>query len=74
MPAEHCANMAGTQDMQDWFAQKAHPQEKLMRKVREAIVNADARVEECINRKCPTFTYKGVRTASSVLGSNLGTS
>lgn len=51
--------MAGAEDVEAWFAKKAHPQEALMRKVRTAILGADARVGECIKWSCPTFTYKG---------------
>ena len=53
--------MPGQRDpaVEEWFAKKQHPQEPLMRKVRDAILGADKRVAECIKWSCPTFTYKG---------------
>jgi hypothetical protein len=51
--------MAGSADVEAWFAKKKHPQEALMRKVRKVILDADPRVEETIKWSCPTFTYQG---------------
>ena len=42
-----------------WFTATGHPQTAVMQAVREAILGADERVQECIKWKSPTFTFKG---------------
>ena len=46
-------------DVDVWFADKAHPLEEAMQLVRATILKADARVEESIKWKTPTFSYRG---------------
>lgn len=41
-----------------WFADKQHPMEEAMQRVREIILS-DARVSESIKWKTPTFAYEG---------------
>lgn len=48
-----------TPDVEAWFAKKGHPQEALMRAIRDVILASDARVSECVKWSCPTFTYEG---------------
>lgn len=45
--------------MDDWFAERQHPQEATMKAVREVILAADPRVTEAIKWKSPTFIYRG---------------
>jgi hypothetical protein len=42
-----------------WFDKFEHPLKDAMLKVREIILTADQRMEECIKWKSPTFTFKG---------------
>ncbi len=42
-----------------WFAEYAGPMKELMLRVREIVLGADPRVDECIKWKTPTFTYRG---------------
>lgn len=48
-----------TAEVDNWIASRGHPQAALMSEVRDAILAADPRVEECIKWSCPTFTYAG---------------
>ena len=42
-----------------WFEARAHPLEPMMRRVREIILEADPRIEECVKWQTPTFTFEG---------------
>lgn len=42
-----------------WFEQADHPLEATMRRARDIILAADARVTESIKWKTPTFAYEG---------------
>ena len=42
-----------------WFEAKKHPQTETMQAVRDAILDADARVSESIKWQSPTFAYMG---------------
>ena len=42
-----------------WFAARRHPQEAVMRAVREVILAADPRITETIKWQAPTFVYRG---------------
>src|SRR5689334_8665986 len=44
-------------DVEDWLA--GRPLEETLRRAREIILGADARVTESIKWKTPTFAYKG---------------
>ena len=57
--ASRSSTAAHTAEVDSWFETRGHPQTALMREIRDAILSADARVEECIKWSCPTFTYKG---------------
>jgi hypothetical protein len=46
-------------DFDAWFAASEHPQKVVMQAVRQSILGADERVEECVKWKTPTFTFKG---------------
>jgi hypothetical protein len=46
-------------DVDRWFEETQHPLEATLRRAREIILGADARVTESIKWKTPTFAYKG---------------
>jgi hypothetical protein len=48
-----------TPEVDAWFESLDHPLKETMQRVREAILNADTRVDESIKWKSPTFAYKG---------------
>ena len=45
-------------DVDAWFAERAHPMEEAMQRVRQIILS-DPRVSESIKWKTPTFAYEG---------------
>ena len=51
--------MAASLEVEDWLENLDHPLKATIRLVREVILNADVRVEECIKWKSPTFTFRG---------------
>ena len=42
-----------------WFDRYDNPQKDLVMAVRDVVLEADARVGECIKWQAPTFTFKG---------------
>lgn len=46
-------------DVDQWLAASGHPLAGVMQRVRDTILEADSRLEECIKWKSPTFTFKG---------------
>ena len=46
-------------EVDSWFAATDHPLKDVMLRVRDIILGADSRVEECIKWQSPTFTFKG---------------
>ena len=46
-------------EVDEYLKKKAHPLTKEIQKIREIILSADDKVEECIKWSCPTFMYKG---------------
>ena len=42
-----------------WFARYDNPMKDVVQRVREIVLDADPRVDECIKWQAPTFTYKG---------------
>ena len=42
-----------------WFESYDNPQREVVMWMRNAILESDDRIEECIKWKSPTFTYKG---------------
>jgi hypothetical protein len=42
-----------------WFAKFDHPLKKAMQRVRQIILAADKRMDECIKWSSPTFTFEG---------------
>ena len=46
-------------EVDDWFAERAHPLTDAMQLARRLILEADPRVTESIKWKTPTFAYRG---------------
>ena len=46
-------------EVAEWFAAFDHPLKEAMMRVREIIMEADARMEESIKWQAPTFSYGG---------------
>ena len=51
--------MPKRKEVDDWFASYDNPLKPAMQRVREIILAADPRMDECIKWKTPTFTYEG---------------
>jgi hypothetical protein len=43
----------------DWFAKYENPMKPVVVAMRDAILAADPRIDECIKWQAPTFTYEG---------------
>jgi len=43
----------------DWFASYENPMKPVVMRVREIVLGADARMDECIKWQAPTFTFEG---------------
>ncbi|MEW5851684.1 MAG: DUF1801 domain-containing protein [Myxococcota bacterium] len=46
-------------EVDQWFKKLEHPLKDAMLRVREIILDADARMDECIKWQTPTFTFNG---------------
>jgi hypothetical protein len=42
-----------------WFERYDNPMKDVVQRLREIVLDADPRVDECIKSQAPTFTYKG---------------
>ena len=51
--------MGRSAEVEGWLDDFDHPLKDAIARVREIILGADARVEECIKWKSPTFTFLG---------------
>jgi hypothetical protein len=51
--------MSRQPEVDAWFAQYDNPMKDVVQRVREIVLDADPRVNECIKWQAPTFTYKG---------------
>jgi len=51
--------MAKSSDVERWLKESDHPLKDAIRRVRQIVLAADSRVDECIKWKSPTFTYRG---------------
>ena len=51
--------MPKQKEVEDWLKKYDNPMKPVVMKVREIILNADERIDECIKWQAPTFTYKG---------------
>jgi uncharacterized protein YdhG (YjbR/CyaY superfamily) len=51
--------MARRADVDAWFARYDNPMKEVVQRMREILLAADARLDECIKWQAPTFTYRG---------------
>ena len=51
--------MRTSPDVDAWFERYDNPMRDVVQRVREIVLGADPRVDECIKWQAPTFTYKG---------------
>ncbi len=42
-----------------WFDRYDNPKKDVVERIREIVLDADPRIDECIKWQAPTFTYKG---------------
>lgn len=42
-----------------WFARYENPMKAVVKRIREIVLGADPRIEECIKWQAPTFVYRG---------------
>jgi uncharacterized protein YdhG (YjbR/CyaY superfamily) len=52
-------SMGRSKEVDAWFARYENPMKDVVQKVREIVLGADARIDECIKWQAPTFTYRG---------------
>jgi len=51
--------MRKTHEVEQWFAEYDNPQKELLLAIRDIVLDADPRIEECIKWKTPTFACGG---------------
>ena len=51
--------MGASKEVEAWFEKYQNPVKDVVLEIREIVLTADARIEECIKWQAPTFTYKG---------------
>lgn len=51
--------MAKSKEVEAWFKKYENPMKDVVERIREILLAADDRIEECIKWQAPTFTYKG---------------
>ena len=51
--------MVRAPEVDAWFDAYDNPMKPVVQRLREIVLEADARIDECIKWQAPTFTYKG---------------
>jgi uncharacterized protein YdhG (YjbR/CyaY superfamily) len=51
--------MPKSKEVEAWFARYENPMKDVVLRMREIVLAADARIEECIKWQAPTFTFEG---------------
>jgi uncharacterized protein YdhG (YjbR/CyaY superfamily) len=51
--------MGRSKQVDAWFTRYDNPMKDVVQRMREIVLGADARIEECIKWQAPTFTYRG---------------
>jgi hypothetical protein len=51
--------MPRSKDVDAWFARYDNPMKDVVQRMREIVLGADPRIEECIKWQAPTFTFEG---------------
>ncbi len=57
--------MPKRREVNRWFSEYDNPMKAVVLAIREAVLNADARMDECIKWKAPTFTADGAGNLAS---------
>jgi uncharacterized protein YdhG (YjbR/CyaY superfamily) len=51
--------MSRNKEVDAWFAKYENPMKDVVQRIREIVLDADPRMDECIKWQAPTFTYRG---------------
>jgi hypothetical protein len=51
--------MGRSGEVEAWLARYDNPMKDVVLRIREIVLGADGRIEECIKWQAPTFTYRG---------------
>jgi uncharacterized protein YdhG (YjbR/CyaY superfamily) len=51
--------MSRSREVDAWFANYDNPMKEVVLRIREIVLDADTRIDECIKWQAPTFTYLG---------------
>ena len=51
--------MGRSAEVDAWLARYDNPMKDVVQRIREIVLGADARVDECVKWQAPTFTYRG---------------
>ena len=51
--------MPRSKDVDAWFARYDNPMKDVVLRIRDIVLEADPRIEECIKWQAPTFTFQG---------------
>jgi uncharacterized protein YdhG (YjbR/CyaY superfamily) len=51
--------MGRSKDVDAWFERYDNPMKSVVQRIRAIVLDADARIDECIKWQAPTFTYRG---------------
>jgi hypothetical protein len=51
--------MPPSKEVDVWFARYENPMKEVVLRIREIVLGADPRIEECIKWQAPTFTFEG---------------
>jgi len=51
--------MSRSRDVDAWFAKYNNPMKEVVQRIRQIVLDADGRIDECIKWQAPTFTYLG---------------
>src|SRR5262249_59134038 len=51
--------MPRSKEVDAWLARYENPMKPVVERIREIVLSADKRIEECIKWQAPTFTYEG---------------
>lgn len=51
--------MSKSAEVEAWFARYENPMKEVVLRIREIVLNADSRIEECIKWQAPTFAFQG---------------
>jgi uncharacterized protein YdhG (YjbR/CyaY superfamily) len=51
--------MPKSKDVDAWFARYDNPMKDVVQRIREIVLGADPRIDECIKWQAPTFSFRG---------------